>query len=180
MEVPAVMYCNADIFYITMLNKAYHGLLHFPFLGRNYEVYLDGLPVTLMNFLKTLEEHPSETKPKVSVLINCGFIEPEQNDVAVKMLQYFCNKQGYPFGSALRIGSGEAILNTPLKIFAIRKIKQLAASVAKGKNKKLKATMPLPKKLFIKASTSYWENYGKKNGITPEQMATMDIEKEPF
>lgn len=40
--------------------------------------------------------------------------------------------------------------------------------------------MPLPKKLFIKASTSYWENYGKKNGITPEQMATMDIEKEPF
>mgnify|MGYP003195832164 FL=1 len=175
-----MMYCNADIFYITMLNKAYHGLLHFPFLGRNYEVYLDGLPVTLMNFLKTLEEHPSETKPKVSVLINCGFIEPEQNDVAVKMLQYFCNKQGYPFGSTLRIGSGEAILNTPLKIFAIRKIKQLAASVAKGKNKKLKATMPLPKKLFIKASTSYWENYGKKNGITPEQMATMDIEKEPI
>lgn len=143
-----------------------------------FPLYVDGIPVTLMNFLKTLEANPPKTRPKVSVLINCGFIEPEQNNVAVKIIQYFCKEQGYPFASALRIGSGEAILNTPLKFFAIRKIKQLAVSVAKGKNRDLKATMPLTKKAFIKASTSYWENYGRRNGITPEQMSIMEIEKE--
>ncbi len=141
-------------------------------------LYVDGLPVTLMNFLKTLEEKPPKTKLKVSVLVNCGFIEPEQSDVAVKMLQCFCKKQGYLFGSVLQIGSGEAILDTPLEVFAIRRIKQLADSVVKGMNRNLKTTMPLPKRIFIKASTNYWKRYGKRNGITPEQMAAMDIEKE--
>lgn len=36
--------------------------------------------------------------------------------------------------------------------------------------------MPIPKKMFIKASTDYWMNYGKKNGISKEQMEIMEIE----
>lgn len=142
-----------------------------------FPLYADGIPVTLLNFFKTLEKNPPGHKPRISILINCGFIEPEQNDTAVKMIQFFCRKQGYPFGSILRIGSGEAILTTPLKIFVTRKIKKLAVSVSIGKNINLKATMPISKKMFIRASTKYWENYGKRNGITREQMAVMEIEK---
>ncbi len=174
-------YCTVPSEYFAITNKNHLELCrkmenytHILFV---FPLYVDGLPVTLMNFLKTLEEQSPKTKLQVSVLVNCGFIEPEQNNVAVKILQCFCKKQGYPFGSVLRIGSGEAILNTPLKIFAIWKIKQLATSVAKGKNRNLKTTMPLPKKIFIRASTNYWENYGKRNGITPAQMATMGIEE---
>ena len=48
--------------------------------------------------------------------------------------------------------------------------------MARGQGRRLKVTMPLPKKLFIKASTTYWENYGKRNGVTRAQMETMDIE----
>lgn len=143
-----------------------------------FPLYADGIPVTLIHFLKTLEENPPKQKPRISILINCGFIEPEQNDVAVKMMRFFCKTQGYAFGSLLRIGSGEAILTTPLKVFVTRKIKKLAISVSKGKNENLKATMPLPKKMFVKASTRYWEDYGKRQGITREQMAIMEIEKE--
>lgn len=143
-----------------------------------FPLYADGIPVTLMHFLKTLEKNPPKHKPRISILINCGFIEPEQNDIAVKMIQFFCKTQGYDFGSVLQIGSGEAILTTPLKIFVTRKIKRLAVSVSMGKNEKLKATMPLPKKMFLNASTKYWEDYGKKNGITREQMSSMEIEKD--
>ena len=82
----------------------------------------------------------------------------------------------YPFGSVLSIGSGEAILNTPFRGLVGRKLKQLVASMARGQGRRLKVTMPLPKKLFIKASTTYWENDGKRNGITRAQMETMDIE----
>lgn len=146
-----------------------HLLLVFP-------LYADGIPVTLLNFLKTLEEHPPRHKPTVSVLINCGFLEPEQNEVAVSMVELFCKANGYPFGSVLSIGSGEAILNTPFRGLVGRKLKQLAASMARGKGRRLKVTMPLPKGLFLKASTSYWENYGKRNGVTRAQMETMDIE----
>ena len=103
-------------------------------------------------------------------------MEPEQNDVAVKMLQLFCRKNGYPVGSVLKIGSGEAILSTPFRILVRTKIKRLASSIANHNYRSLKVTMLLPKKIFIKASTSYWESYGKRNGITKEQMATMKIE----
>ena len=38
--------------------------------------------------------------------------------------------------------------------------------------------MPLSKKIFIKASTNYWKNYGKTNNLDYNQLATMEIEKE--
>lgn len=141
-----------------------------------FPLYVDGIPVTLMRFLKTLEEHPPKQKPRISVLVNCGFYEPEQNDIAVKMIRFFCREHGYPFGSVLRIGSGEAILNTPFKFFVMGKLKRLAVSISEGRNESLKVTMPIPKRMFVKASSSYWENYGKRSGITREQMASMEIE----
>ncbi len=141
-----------------------------------FPLYADGIPVTLLNFLKTMEEYPPQRKPVVSVLINCGFIEPEQNDVAVAMVRLFCHEQGYPFGSVLKIGSGEAILSTPFRGLVQRKIRKLASAMAGGSNETLKVTMPLPKRMFLRASTSYWTNYGKRNGVTKEQMATMHIE----
>ncbi len=142
-----------------------------------FPLYVDGIPVTLMDFLKTLEGYPCPHKPRVSVLINCGFLEPEQNDIAVKMIRLFCKHQGYPFGSVLRIGSGEAILTTPFKAIVARKIKKFAFSVSTGRNQSLRTAMPLPKKMFVRASWGYWERYGKRNGITREQMSAMEIEK---
>ena len=41
-----------------------------------FPLYADSIPVTLHNFLKSLEQHPPASKPTVSVLINCGFLEP--------------------------------------------------------------------------------------------------------
>ena len=175
-------HCGVPAEYFSITNKNHLELCKrigdFTDILLIFPLYADGIPVTLLNFLKTLEENPPKQKPKISVLINCGFVEPEQNNVAVKMIRFFCKEQGYAFGSVLRIGSGEAILDTPLKVFAVRKIKQLAISVANSRERSLKVTMPIPKKMFIRASTNYWESYGKRNGITPERMATMEIEKE--
>ena len=36
--------------------------------------------------------------------------------------------------------------------------------------------VPLPKRMFVAASTVYWKNYGKRNGITKKQMESMAIE----
>ena len=141
-----------------------------------FPLYADSIPVTLLNFLKVLEENAPIKKPTISVMINCGFIEPYQNDIAVKMLQLFARKNGYPFGSALKIGSGEAILTTPFRFFLKARMKKFAVSIGKQRYNNFQVTMPLPKKMFIKASTDYWTNYGKKNGISKEQMEIMEIE----
>lgn len=141
-----------------------------------FPLYADAIPVTLLNFLKTLEQNPPEQKPIISILINCGFLEYMQNDVAVKMIQLFCKQNGYTLGSILKIGSGEAILDSPFAWFAKRGIKKLASSIMKKQYTTLHTAMPLTKKLFVKASTSYWLAYGKKNGATKEEMQTMQIE----
>ena len=142
-----------------------------------FPLYADSLPVTLLNFLKTLEANPPKHKPTVSVLINCGFLEPEQNDVAVKILELYCRENGYPFGSVLKIGGGEAILTTPFAFLVRSKLKKLAVSLEKRAYGTWQVTMPITKKMFLKTSTGYWINYGTKNGITREQMATMKIEE---
>lgn len=142
-----------------------------------FPLYADGLPVTLMHFLKTLEQNAPRRKPRFSVLINCGFMEPEQNDIAVQMIRLYCKKNGYPFGSVLKIGSGEAILSTPFRILVRAKVKKLAAAIAAGKAQTWKVTMPISKRMFLRASTVYWTDYGKRNGLTKEQMATMQIEE---
>ena len=141
-----------------------------------FPLYADGIPVTLLNFLKTLEEQPPVGRPRVSVLVNCGFLEPEQNDVAVEMVGLFAKRNGYPLGCTLKIGSGEAILSTPFRFLVRAKIRRLARALARGECREMEVTMPLTKGMFLRASSRYWEGLGRRNGITPAQMAVMDIE----
>ncbi|WP_251967146.1 hypothetical protein NEE14_005885 [Parabacteroides sp. AD58] len=141
-----------------------------------FPLYADALPVGFLHFLKTLEANPPSRKPVISILINCGFLEYQQNHVAIQMMRFFCRQNQYTIGSILMLGSGEAILNTPFKYIATRNIKQLAYSIANQKYQIIKATMPLPKKLFQWAADIYWTRYGKRFGTSKKQMQTMEIE----
>ena len=153
----------------TMLGEYTDVLFVFP-------LYADALPAVFLNFLKTLEACPPVCKPVVSILINCGFLEPEQNEVAVRMMKLFCRRNGYVVGPVLMLGGGEAILDTPFKYVAKRSIRSLARSVASGSYRTLCATMPLPKFLFRLAADVYWTGYGKRFGVTKKQMQTMEVE----
>lgn len=142
-----------------------------------FPLYADSIPVTLLNFLKYLEEYPLITKPTVHVIINCGFIEYQQNEVAIKTVKIFCRQNNFAFGSYLCIGSGEAIMTTPLAFMVKGKLKKLAQAIAQKRNLAFSVALPLSKKTFIKASTKFWIAYGAKNGITKEDMETMAIEE---
>ena len=144
-----------------------------------FPLYADGLPAPLLRFLEFLEGAGPEHRPRISVLINCGFLEPHQNDVAVDMVRLFCLENGYPFGACLKIGGGEAILGTPFAFLVRRSIRALARAVAAGRSAELAVTMPLSPRSFVRASTRYWTQMGAANGCTPDQMASMDIEPQP-
>ena len=145
-----------------------------------FPLYVDGVPAVLLPFLKTLAAWDGTPRPHVHVLVNCGFLEPEQNQVAVKMVRFFCKRYGFPWGMTLRIGSGEAILDTPFAWFAHRGIRRLAAGMQSGRSEVVSVRMPLSKALFVRASTRYWSGYGAKNHMTAEQMRTMEIEGRDF
>ena len=137
----------------------------------------DILPSTLLDFLKAYEAFPYHYKATVHMIVNCGFLEPEQNAVAVKMIQLFCKENGFSFGSCLCIGSGEAILGTPFRFLIKRNLRKLSKAIASGRPQKLSVTMPLSQKAFVRASTKYWIKLAQAHQVPPEQMATMEIEK---
>ena len=141
-----------------------------------FPLYADGIPAVLMRTLKELAVWRGTARPRIHVLVNCGFLEPRQNDVACDMVRLFCAQHGFPFGSVLRVGSGEAILTTPFAGLVKRKLKKLAQAVEGGRPYSGSVTMPLPAWLYVRASAGYWLQYGAKNGLDKEQMATMQIE----
>ena len=110
------------------------------------------------------------------MLVNCGFLEPEQTQPAVEMVRFFCKRYGFPWGMALRIGSGEAILNTPFSFLVRRSLRRLAAGIRAGRSEVLSVRMPLSRRMFIWASGRYWAGYGAENHITAREMRTMEIE----
>ena len=141
-----------------------------------FPLYADSLPVSLLDFLKSLEAARSERRPTVSVMINCGFLEYEQNMVAMDMVRLFCRRNGYPFGSVLMIGGGEAILDTPFRLLAGRRIAAFARAVAEGRAQIMHVTMPITKRMFLWASDIYWRMYGRRHGVSKRQMESMRIE----
>lgn len=157
---------------ITQINKENYDDILFVF-----PLYADGIPVTLLNFLKKLELENLENKPTISVMINCGFFEPKQNDIAIRMMKVFAKINNYKYGSTMRIASGEATPTLSIyKYLLSNKIKKFAVALYNKKYKDYTYTMLITKKLFLKASTIYWTNYGKKNGISKLEMSTMKIE----
>ncbi|MGL5540196.1 MAG: hypothetical protein ACRDBX_01045 [Erysipelotrichaceae bacterium] len=141
-----------------------------------FPLYADGIPASLLRFLTYWQNQQQEHKPLVHVVINCGFIEPMQNEVCLKMMALFCKQSGLTLGSTLSIGGGEAILDTPFSFLVKRKMRQLARAIHSQQHVALHVSMPLTKRGFVKASTGYWLRYGKRYNVDHAQMQTMHIE----
>ena len=43
----------------------------------------------------------------MSLIVNCGFYEPTQNEVAIKMARLFAKRAGFDFASSFSIASGK-------------------------------------------------------------------------
>ena len=101
-----------------LAGKASHLLLVFP-------LYVDGIPATLLEFLKALEREPPREKPTISLLINCGFLEPEQNDAAVEILRLFCEQAGYLSALSSRWPAGKRFFPPPSAFWSSAKLSGL-------------------------------------------------------
>ena len=50
-----------------------------------FPLYADGIPAVLMRTLKELAVWRGTARPRIHVLVNCGFLEPEQTRPAVEL-----------------------------------------------------------------------------------------------
>lgn len=142
-----------------------------------FPLYVDSVPVTVLSLFSCLERLYAAKKAKfvMHVVVNCGFLEAYQNDTAVAAVKLFCKQNNIAFGSALCIGSGEAILGTPFRRRVEKALCKLSESIVNGEEETYYVQMPLPKWMFVRAGNRFWQKRGEANGLTYAQMASGEI-----
>ena len=139
-----------------------------------FPLYADGLPSLVISFFNSIKNYKFQNQ-RVHLIINCGFLEWQQNLVAKEIFSLFCDSLNLNFCCSLLIGSGEAIMDTPFKFLVSRQLKGFVNDIYTNKNRMRKVNMLLSKNSFIKASTQYWLEYGRKNGLTREDMEKKEV-----
>ncbi len=147
-------------------------------------LYMDGLSGRLLEFLARheafLKENPIYQKCSVYTVLNCGFLEAEENDVGMAILRYYFSRLGYDFRFAVAIGSGEAVMPTSFG----RKVAPALAYIAKDISGELSneqnvyVQMPISKKFFIYVAGRYWKRKGKNFGQSKKDMMAAVYEGE--
>ena len=79
-----------------------------------FPLYVDCLPCCMLDFLSCLEKSPLAHKPTVHLIVNCGFLEPRQNEVAIDNAQAVLpEKTASPLAAAFRSAAGRPFCRPP-------------------------------------------------------------------
>lgn len=136
-----------------------------------YPTYIDIIPSKLINFIENYKGNFNNKE--IYLIINCGFLEPKNNDLGIKFMKnYIKEKQGI-FKGYLSIGSGEVIgickSNKFLKLIChdfFKKIKKFRKFINLGKNIEFKTNIKLfNKKLFCVICNHYFKKNLSKNKV---------------
>lgn len=80
----------------------------------SFPLYVDGIPGHLLSCLAGLEKASSINKEiRVYGIVNCGFFEGIQAETALLVLENWCAKAGYVWGSGVGVGGGGALAQMP-------------------------------------------------------------------
>ncbi len=75
-----------------------------------YPLYVDGIPAHLLSCLVQLQEVCKEqSQIHVYGIVNCGFYEGVQADLALEILRNWCAKSGLVWGGGVGVGGGGSL-----------------------------------------------------------------------
>src|SRR5208283_3222881 len=81
-------------------------------------LYVDSFPSPTIKAMELIHEHRKAafpTKPKIFVaIINSGFPEKEQMNIALKIIRNFAQASNFTWGGGIRVGWGMALNSEPL------------------------------------------------------------------
>ncbi|MEO0562622.1 MAG: hypothetical protein AAF125_10930 [Chloroflexota bacterium] len=81
--------------------------------------YVDSLPYVLTAVFEAIAAHRVESSAKqgqrILCIANCGFPEPEHNDIALDICRVFADAAGFDWCGGIRISAGGVINGMPLE-----------------------------------------------------------------
>lgn len=140
----------------------------------SFPLYVDGPPNKVIEFMEYINDNKIDIKDKkIYCIINCGFFEAKQNDVAALIIKNFAINNRAKYMGSFNIGAGEIvgkrnrkILYKIISIPFYFKIKKLKNSINKGLKVNLNTTIrPMSKKLYVFLANISWRKKMRENKI---------------
>lgn len=147
-----------------------------------FPLYIDSIPAIVSEFFVEFEKAMKiicNTNMKIYAISNCGFLEGEHNEVALKIVKLFANKINVTWGYGLGIGAGEFLRGSttmPLKFFMKKDIYNALIEFSKNLKDEKETDVDVivrPKmgrRLFIIFAERYWIGSAKKNGLRKKDL----------
>ena len=77
-----------------------------------FPLYVDSLPALVLEFLVEMEKNQNKIKdiaPTIYCVINNGFFEGRQNNIAIRQMQHWCKKMNFIWGQGIGVGAAEML-----------------------------------------------------------------------
>lgn len=150
----------------------------------SFPLYIDSIPSHLINFLEALEGKYKESNKDARIysIINCGFFEPENTDIAVEMIKLWTAHCGLTFGQAVVAGGGGMVPTSkigegPLISYGLA-LDELVKNITDGVGgSTVKVKPKIPRFVYIFGGNSGWKRSAKKRGVSMKSLKGKDVPK---
>jgi len=138
-----------------------------------FPLYADGIPSNLLPLLQHLEKMLTNKVKDlhVYVVVNNGFYEAKQNELAIAMMKAFCIKIKAKWGQGIAIGGGPLLNDFSVENGPMAKAYQALAELAKNIqiqsfNEDVYIDPGLPRFLYIFSGNIMWRRQAKNNRVS--------------
>jgi len=132
-------------------------------------LYVDSLPAPAIRALQRIAEdraaQPSTKVPRFVSIMNCGFVEPAQNDTCQRILQQFAQKACFEWIGGISLGSGGRVTRRIRQAFgllseAVHEEILVPEAVETMTRKPL-----LPSRIYVIGGNLMWKRIARKNEV---------------
>ena len=143
----------------------------------SFPLYADSLPAYFLAFLKKLKTSAEgiASHSRVYVIVNNGFYDDMQNNIAIEIIWKWCDKCGLLKGRALAVGAGGMMYAAPLGKGPLAKVDNTLDEMADDiKNCRSGNTIfvkpSFPRFLYTFMGNLSFTAEGKKNGLSKKDI----------
>jgi len=132
-------------------------------------LYVDSLPAPVIAALELVAAHRRtgdvERTPRFASIINCGFVEPSQNDTCQRILRRFADRAGFERVAGVSLGGGGRILKRVREAIEIL-VEALDLEILVPDEVERLTRKPLmPGWLYVLGGNVGWKRLADKNGV---------------
>ncbi len=142
----------------------------------SFPLYVDSEPSSLLSFMDyVIDNNIDISNKKVYTVVNCGFLEGEQNITAIEIIKRWCYKTNTIYSGSILIGAGEIVGKKKYQLITKKALKELNIFAENVLNQKkfddIITTMSfMNPRLYCTLANISWSKNGRKNGLSNDEL----------